>query len=434
MKKLLTLTLILAFALASIFALGACNTNDTPNDNNQGDNGTNNDDEPCTKHFDLDGDYECDGCGALLEPEDDISTVTVTLVGEGDATYAGATVVAISDNGEFAAVANENGVATLALAYGSYTFVVSDGLPENHYADLYSNVIDEKTEAITLTIIDNTPDGSEAKPFHVIESGESFNVAAGGKLYMTMRVANVTVTVKGEGLKLTVTSDNTEYVSEGGEITLKISDHADLENTFAAFSFTVEADAAASFTVEFVYPLGSYENPINATLGNTDASIPLESTVYYKLTAEADGILRVSSDDALGKIMLYNLISYANEVLEGAGYVYVTVAAGDEISVAVESLGKEEINGVSFVLEHFACTEANPFPAGEGEVRLSLDGGESAYIKATAALSLTVEGTGVTVMKNGTEVTIGGVIELSENDVITVTASADGTAVKLIFE
>ena len=433
MKKLLTLTLILAFALTCIFALGACNTNETPNDNGNENNGTNNDDEPCTKHFDLDGDYECDGCGALLDPEDDTSTVTVTLVGAGDAVYAGATVVAISDNGEFAAVTNASGVATLELAYGSYTFVVSEGLPENHYADLYTDVIENETESITLTVIDNTPDGSAEKPFHVIESGESFNVGAGGKLYMTMRVANVTVTVKGEGLKLTVTSDNTEYVSEGGEITLKISDHADLENTFAAFSFTVEASASTSFTVEYVYPLGSYENPIDAALGSTDAAIPLESTVYYKLVAEADGILRVSTADALGKIMLYNLTSYANEVLEGAGYVYVTVAAGDEISIGVESLAKEEINNVSFVLEYFACTETGPFPAGEGEVRLNLDGGESAYIKATATLSLTVEGTGVTVMKNGTAVETDGAIEVSENDVITVTAGADGAAVKLIF-
>ncbi len=437
MKKILMMLLCTLLAAALISTLIACDNGNTPDPDNGGntDNGGT-DDEPCTKHFDLDGNLECDACGALLEPEVNEATVTVTVGADG-VTFSGATVVAIDETGtEFTAVSDANGKATLVLPYGEYTVMVTEGLPENHYADMISYTAGAGSEDITLTVIDNTPDGSAEKPFTVPVESTAFNITAGTDIHFTMRSANVTLKIVGNGITLTLATGESFNASEEGEISLVLSEITDVTDSFSVVTFKISAATDTSFTASCEYPIGSYDNPHTAELDTEySVSVAKDGTVYYKWTATADGYLQLTSADSINNISLYNLTTYAITAQTNGGKgVTLYVNEGDEVSVAVATVGVEDVNSTAFTLKLYAGTEAAAIPALSGTNELTVKAGTSVSYTAPAAGSINIEADGATVTVNGTVTEVLNGITVAAGDVITVTAPADAnTDVYLTF-
>ena len=428
MKKILMLVLACVLALSLIPALAACNGDDTPaGDNTNNNNGTDNTDEPCTKHFDLDRNGECDSCGAIVDVPPTTEKITVILKGEGDAIFAGATVVALADGGdEFSAVTDAAGKAVLELAFGSYTFLVTEGLPENHYSDMAMHAVNGELGTVTLNVIDNTPDGSEDKPFTVPEEATEYAINAGSALHFSMRNADVTLTVLGNGLTLTLSS-GTSFTSDNGKIEINVAEHGDVTDMFAVFAFTVEAAESTTFTVSYEYPLGTYDNPYEAELGaSATVSVPKGGTVYYRWTATAAGYLRFSSSTATNNAMLYNLGTYVvTSYTGGAAGVCIYVNEGDEVSVAVASLSSDEVSEVEMTLTYHAGTEADPLPLFAGSNELTVGAGKALCLKVTDGATVSIAADGVSATVNGTACDSLTNITLSADDVLVITGAAD---------
>ena len=107
------------------------------------------------------------------------------------------------------------------------------------------------------------------------------------------------------------------------------------------FAITNEGEAAADYAIKVYYPAGHFMNPI--VIESIDealtANVGANSEVYYKWTATADGLLSVTTTNALASITVKNNTQYIyNDPSEGAGTAYMPIAYGDDISFVVTTV------------------------------------------------------------------------------------------------
>ena len=402
-------------AAAMLLTLAACK------DNNKDD---------CTDHTDEDGNLLCDRCGAELEDnsyEPDTLDCTLTVkTPEGKAIPGAKFTITLGGYSE-TLTADSDGKVTKSLVLGKYSVSFDyESLPSGFLPETSSITVDSENN-ITLTVIDNNPDGSQAKPFIISTDSTAIELGASNTLYYNYHgAANRKLKIEGEGLE--VTYNGTVYTPVVGIIEIQLSSTIG-EAVF--FSVKNVGDTAFSGAIELIAPLGSLENPIPLTENALTVAVPEEGTVNYKWIADRDGVLVITSSTENNNVAITKTL--ANEVpistqTLGTCAIYMAVTAGEEITVSVASTEKEACE-VTFELAVYGGDESDPVPVLKEEIDFALLGGESIVFSVEAGKTFkATDEEGATVTYGGNVYTANeGVIEvvLTDGGLFTVTNTQD---------
>ena len=336
--KLVRILLILALAV-SLLAVTACDKN-TPSDTTE--------------------DTTAAGEEATTEAPTDApaAKVKVTLTvkdQDGNAMpEAVLTILPASDDGESATLTADNeGTVTVTLPEGEYT-VRFDVLPEYVLGIDTKITVKAGMEPVALEVIDNTPNGSEERPFVINEDSLTVTVPAGVTYHFTLFGGyNRTLHVTDAGAEI-LFRDQTYAPDENGSIAVRIVTDSPRDHAYVAL--TNKSGDTREITLTLVSDPGAMDNPIVIeTLGEAiTANVPQDGMVYYRWTATAAGKLTVTSADPINNISLNNLAnSKVTDFTNGAESVTLEVAEGDTITIVVSVIGGDkqaETNPVTFTL------------------------------------------------------------------------------------
>ena len=293
-------------------------------------------------------DYVCDVCGGVISNS---TVLTLTVVDEGGAGVTGATVTAIFGTSEISlGTTDGDGKLSYELTHGTYTICI-ESLPEywfiaNNYHEFEIN---ETQSTLSFTAIDNTPNGSEERPFYAGDGTEAVAMPAGATHIYYANGSSRYVIVRNAGVKLTY--NGAEYLpDENGVVkVLLITPESTYERIF--FTLTNTLDTENSVSLSFEALPGSYDNPHSAVIGElTEATVEKGKMVYYEWTAEEDGILRASSNDENNLITLRNGV-VVTESSDGCAFVEISVSTGDTVIIEIASKdGVSDTDNVEFTL------------------------------------------------------------------------------------
>ena len=264
------------------------------------------------------------------------------------------TILPASEDGESATLTADNeGTVTVTLPEGEYT-VRFDVLPEYVLGIDTTITVKAGMEPVALEVIDNTPNGSEERPFVINEDSLTVTVPAGETYHFTLFGGyNRTLHVTDAGAEI-LFRDQTYAPDENGSIAVRIVTDSPRDHAYVAL--TNKSGDTREITLTLVSDPGAMDNPIVIeTLGESiTANVPQDGMVYYRWTATAAGKLTVTSADAINNISLNNLAkSKVTDFTNGAESVTLEVAEGDTITIVVSVIGGDkqaETNPVTFTL------------------------------------------------------------------------------------
>ena len=264
------------------------------------------------------------------------------------------TILPASEEGESATLTADNeGTVTVTLPEGEYT-VRFDVLPEYVLGIDTKITVKAGMEPVALEVIDNTPNGSEERPFVINEDSLTVTVPAGETYHFTLFGGyNRTLHVTDAGVEI-LFRDQTYAPDENGSIAVRIVTDSPRDHAYVAL--TNKSGDTREITLNLVSDPGAMDNPIVIeTLGEAiTANVPQDGMVYYRWTATAAGKLTVTSADAINNISLNNLAnSKVTDFTNGAESVTLEVAEGDTITIVVSVIGGDkqaETNPVTFTL------------------------------------------------------------------------------------
>jgi hypothetical protein len=293
-----------------------------------------------------------------IETQEPVQKVAVTLnvrdQEENPISNTVITIVPVQDTVESATLtADSEGSVNVELPVGEYT-VRFDVLPEYVLGIETSLTVVPDMEPVTLYVTDNTPNGSEERPFFIMSDTEIVTIPAGTTYHFTLFGGNDRTLII-ENSDAVITYKETEYKpDESGRIEIRMSTENPRDPSF--FALTNSGKEAVEMTVILLSDPGSMSNPIPVeVLGEViTAKVPQENMVYYKWVATASGTLTVRSTDTINNISLNNLTtSQVSSFTEGKESETLAVSEGDEITIVVSVLGGDknaEYNPVSFSL------------------------------------------------------------------------------------
>ena len=264
------------------------------------------------------------------------------------------TILPASEEGESATLTADNeGTVTVTLPEGEYT-VRFDVLPEYVLGIDTKITVKAGMEPVALEVMDNTPNGSEERPFVINEDSLTVTVPAGETYHFTLFGGyNRTLHVTDAGAEI-LFRDQTYAPDENGSIAVRIVTDSPRDHAYVAL--TNKSGDTREITLTLVSDPGAMDNPIVIeTLGEAiTANVPQDGMVYYRWTATAAGKLTVTSADAINNISLNNLAnSKVTDFTNGAESVTLEVAEGDTVTVVVSVIGGDkqaETNPVTFTL------------------------------------------------------------------------------------
>ena len=264
------------------------------------------------------------------------------------------TILPASEEGESATLTADNeGTVTVTLPEGEYT-VRFDVLPEYVLGIDTKITVKAGMEPVALEVIDNTPNGSEERPFVINEDSLTVTVPAGETYHFTLFGGyNRTLHVTDAGAEI-LFRDQTYAPDENGSIAVRIVTDSPRDHAYVAL--TNKSGDSREITLTLVSDPGAMDNPIVIeTLGEAiTANVPQDGMVYYRWTATAAGKLTVTSADPINNISLNNLAnSKVTDFTNGAESVTLEVAEGDTITIVVSVIGGDkqaETNPVTFTL------------------------------------------------------------------------------------
>lgn len=296
-------------------------------------------------------------------------------------------------------VSGSDGTVSAKLVVGKYTISYDyETLPSGCAPDTFSVDVTADTSDILLTVVDNNPNGTLAKPFIIVEDVTALTLDAKGEVYYIYRGAAMRyLTVENEGV--VITYKDTEYTAEGGKVVVPITPQV---GEITRFSIKNTTDAQLELSVCMVSPKGSMENPYDMEGNSAEASVPADGAVYYKYVAEKSGILVVSSANEKNNISLSNLNTYAvTPSTDGASGTYMLVSEGDEVVIEVSSTDGENAAVIAFEVNCYAGTEADPAPVIDDSIDLSLSAGATIVFSAEAGKTVSFSNTSVTLTVGG---------------------------------
>ena len=264
------------------------------------------------------------------------------------------TILPDTEEGESATVnADEEGKCSVSLPFGNYT-VRFDVLPEYVLGIETPVTVTENMAPVTLTVTDNTPNGTEERPFVITENTSTVTVPAGETFYFTLFGGNNrTLTV--ENANAEITYNGTTYTPDAdGVVSVRLATESLRDHVL--FALANKGSEDADMTVVILSDPGTMDNPIIVEeLGvSITANVPQDGMVYYLWTATSDGTLRVASADSINNISLNNVTtSHVSNFTEGNETETLPVKAGDQITVVVSVIGGDrgaEHNPVTFTL------------------------------------------------------------------------------------
>ena len=269
-------------------------------------------------------------------------------------TEATLTILPTMEGGESATLSlDAEGKATVSLPEGEYT-VRFDLLPEYVLGPDTPLVVTAGMEPVVLSVTDNTPNGSEERPFVINEDSVTVSVPAGATYHFTLFGGNNrTLTLEHADAEITY-KDAVHTPDESGRIEVRMSTDTPRDPSF--FALTNKGDAAAEFSIRILSDPGTMDNPIEIpALGELiTAQVPTDGMVYYQWIATEAGVLTVTSPNEINNISLNNLsTSQVSNFTEGNTTETLEVSVGDVITVVVAVIGgnkTEEYNTVTFTL------------------------------------------------------------------------------------
>lgn len=299
--------------------------------------------EEC-KHVDANDDYLCDNCGEDFE--DGLTTVPVTFKVRFDDGSIAAGIGFTLKRGEvtYSYTSDSDGNAKADLVAGAYYLDYDYAtIPEYCTPDTFGVKIENTTGDVTITITNNTPDGSAKKPFFVSESETEITLGAGEEIHYMIRVLGIRyINVYNSAVSIGYLGDN--YTAEDGVASLVISSDSSDVST-AVFSVKNNSDSSITTVLEVNSPLGSYENPIETDGSGVSVTVNSDSIVYYQWTAEADGVLTLVANSDRNNISIRRVIE--NDVpidvyTGGQLSTSIEVLCGDVITIGVSALDAGE--------------------------------------------------------------------------------------------
>lgn len=387
----------------------------------------------CAGHSDMDANGKCDSCDApytVNEPSAVDVNYTVTVKDQDGIPMSGAVVNFLLKTGVSVATVtvDQNGVARGTVKSGDYRVTVAqDSLPSGYITSSVEITVQEGT-SIEIVVENTIPDGTEKRPFIIVDTESELTLPANTTYFYTIYNANGrTLTLIADGLEL-VCGENT-YTSENGRISFVMESEG--ERTPVYLKLTNKSDAEKTVAAEIVSPLGSNENPYILTdlAGEHSASVAKETTVYYKWTADKDGVLMLKTTTDTAAIFLYNTVTMTvTGTTSGKGILLVKVSQGDEVSIPVASTSRSDVSTVGFTVAVYAGTAADPIPVTDS-FALRIEAGETYFfMRESGDKSIRIPADGVEVSVNGVAQTPTGEsfdIGLSENDVVSVKNVSD---------
>ncbi len=281
-------------------------------------------------------------------------TLTVKDQDGNPVTEATVTILPEGGDGESATLtADGEGSMTVSLPAGQYT-VRFDVLPEYVLGIDTPITVIAGMEPVALEVTDNTPNGSEERPFVINEDTVTVKIPAETTYHFTMLGANNRTLTYTHADVILLYNDGVYHPAGDGLLEVRMTTDSPRDHSYFALWNTGSAET--EITVRFVSDPGAMDNPIVIeSLGEAvTANVPRDGMVYYKWTATATGTLTVSSADTINNISINNLAtSQVSDFSAGGESVSLTVTEGDIITVVVSVIGGDrqaEYQSVTFTL------------------------------------------------------------------------------------
>ena len=299
---------------------------------------------PTCEHVDANDDKLCDKCSATFD--DGAEGVTITVV-DSDGNVAAGVKFTLKCEGldDLTLVSGADGKIKADIYPDTYKVVYDyETLPENCMPDTFSITVAQDTRALSLIINNNTPNGTAKRPYPIQDNVTSLTIGAGEEIFYTCRVAaDRTLRVLGDGIVINYGTNT--YT---GEVTL-ISEGVDHSTVFSVKNTSA---VAVQTNIEMIFPEGSFENPIELTLGEQTVNMPAEQGMHYKWTAEQSGVLVVSKSQNNANISSYKVNEndipiYSESQSNGDEHLEVNV--GDVVFIFVSNDTEEEAQ-ITFTL------------------------------------------------------------------------------------
>ncbi len=422
------------------------------NDGNTDDGGNNDGGKQECTHVDADDDYLCDSCGEHFDDGDEVvipdtksSTVTFTVSLDNGTPLAGLKFTLTRGDKVYELTSGVDGTATATIDIGSY-YVDYDieTLPEYCWGETYGVKVEEGTDSLSITVVDNRPDGSTEKPFPTVEDEIAIDLAPGEQHYYSCRGTTIKyVTILNSGLAV-IYNGETYYADADGKIEVGVMS-SDIDSP-VLFAVKNISDSHVTDTMQLLAPLGSYENPVALTDNAVAAELSDGQSVYYKYTAEKSGILILSTPTAGCEVLITRNIIVINENGEEQIFSTITaeadsktdgliyVAEGDELIFRISYVAPAVEGGepapqsddstvsVEFSISLYSATADEPAPITSSSLYVRLDAGASVVftVEAGSTVSLTGEG-GVTATLGGEQLPLGQQSTAIEQTTLAVT-------------
>lgn len=351
MKKILLLILCLALAVSMAALMTACGDDDN-GESNEGDNGNGNNDSCSEGHYDSDNDGVCNLCNAEM-PKDKIA-VSFTVKDQDGNPIGGVEVKFASKTDKTYIINTEasgaDGKIVAELKYGNYdvSYDYDTASVGYYFIETYSVAINDKTESLDLILIDNTPNGTKERPYHLNAGENSVELDAGKTEYFIVyHTVNLYVVIDGDGIK--VTYNNEEKAPENdGFITFDLI--GEDTNSSAIISIENKTSEKVSFEATVNSKLGTQSNPV--VIDTLDTSISTENLafemVYFKYVATESGTFSVKLTSEKSSIRLQNNVQTADSANDADenGVVSVSVNAGDVVVIDCSAIDENPNDNV----------------------------------------------------------------------------------------
>ena len=290
-------------------------------------------------------------------------TYNVTVYDQDGNPVPNAVLVVLDENGDY--IFNENDELVtfvtdangkVAVKHAQAVAIATFELPEYHVNFNGNYTLADEYE-IELEIQNNEPNGvtpDRAFPFDADATEVEVVLEPNQTIYYVLYGGS------GKTIKVTDAHDlvffftDTEYSADAdGVISLVVPD-VEASSRAQIVTFTNPTEEEFTVNVEFISPIGSYDNPEEITaLGELiEATVIKETTYYYIVTATKDGVLAVSSESEGNSIYMQNLTTseVSSRTIENNGVASVTVRQGEQVRIYVESMGSENYNIVDFTV------------------------------------------------------------------------------------
>ena len=419
MKRFLILLTVLCLSL-SVIAFASCGGNNTDTSSNTSSDTSS--DTASDKVSDTDSD----------KVTDEIKDVTyvITLTDQESTVIVGAKLFIVDSYDETIVelTTNEKGQATVTLPSDDVYFVNIVELPEWHLNT--QGKVKLENEDTAITIQNNTPNGTEARPYPV-EDLNDVTLGAGEIVYFISYGGGRNLLVENaQGLKLTYGSEEPLEPDEENKIYYKMPSIDDANDRARLIKLENVSSEEKSYKLTFYSDKGAFDNPYNVVLDQLEKITVLkDTTVYYMYKATKSGMVMVYSETESNNIYCYNMTtSAASEYTNGAVCEYIYANEGDEVMIYVASNASSNYNKVEFKVSHFAGTEKEPIPLYKDVASFKLTPSQALTftVNREAKHSLTVEGPSYKLTLNGTEYTQEDTYEIIiEGETVFTVANTD---------